>query len=110
MQNLTKEKRSEPRVIIDEPYSMELIVRDVPFLFSSRVWDVSLSGRSLLVRDDSVLLKQLKIRDKIRMRYWKTEATRFHSSNIEAEIKHITKHTNRRMGGNHLVGIYEFLI
>ena len=56
-----KERRSEPRRIIDQYYSVEFLVEDLEFAYQFKIWNKSSKGISVLVKEDSDLLNHIKV-------------------------------------------------
>jgi hypothetical protein len=110
MQNGFTEKRAEPRTIIDEYYTVEFLLKGTPFIFQLKVWDLSFTGRSLLLKDNSVLLKYLEAGEKVGIKYYKASSRRSDNYYLKSEIKHITKCLNGRFEGYHLLGLSEDLV
>jgi len=102
--NISKERRSEPRSIVDKYSSVEFTTGDLGFLFQFKIWETSLSGMSILVKEDSSLLEYLKVGDIIDMKYYPEELPS-ESITLKTEIKHITKDVPERIKGHYLVGL-----
>jgi len=76
MENEFLEKRSEPRSIIDEYYSVNLSIDKKPSLFQFLIWDMSLKGMCLLVKEDSDALNHLKVGQIFNMKYYKRDSSK----------------------------------
>jgi len=69
-----EDKRSEPRTIVDQYYSVEFSVKDIDSVYQFRIWNTSAKGICVLVKDGSALLKYLKVGDVLNMKYYKTDS------------------------------------
>jgi hypothetical protein len=104
MPSNTTERRSEPRTIMDQFYSVEFSISDIPSLYQFKIWDISTKGMCLLVKEGSEILEKIKVGDVVEMRYYTAEASK-PTEYLETEIKHITKDDKGRFKGHYLVGI-----
>ena len=98
------ERRSEPRTKVDKYYSVEFFVPSGTFTYQFRIWNLSRKGICIVVKDDSNLMKHLKVGDVFNMKYYSTDS----SSpwvHLKTEIKHITKQKKGRFEGHTLVGL-----
>lgn len=99
------ERRSAPRTIIDDYYSVEFAIEGIPYNFQFKIWNVSHKGACLVVKEDSVLLNHLKVGDIVKMKYYKPGACKPNTEFFETEIRHITEDDKERFSGHYLVGI-----
>ena len=83
------ERRSETRAIVDKYSSVEFSINNIAFLFQFKIWETSLSGMSILVKEDSVVLEHLKVGDILDMKYY-PEKLREDPIMLKTKIKHIT--------------------
>jgi hypothetical protein len=98
------EKRREPRTIIDEFYSVELILPSVTFIYQFRIWNLSSQGICILVKDDSEVLKHLRVGDTLEMKYYPTDKSTL-PQHLKTEIRHVTKEEHEKFEGHTLVGL-----
>jgi hypothetical protein len=99
-----KERRSDPRSIIDDYFSVNFSVEGAPFVFQFLIWDMSPKGMSLVVREDSEAMRYFKVGKVFNMKYYKTnssEPPRY----LKTSIRHISRDENERFKGHYLVGI-----
>lgn len=98
------ERRSEIRTTVDGYHSVEFSLPDAEYIYQFRIWNLSPHGMCVVVRQDSDLLKHLKVGDVINLRYHagdlKNPIVR-----LRTEIKHITKQEQGRFKGHALVGL-----
>ena len=104
MANKFKERRAEPRSIIDQYYSVEFSIRDCPFTYQFKIWDISLKGICVLVKEDSDLLNYLKVGDILNLKYYTTDTSK-PIEFLKTEIRHITKDETGRFKSLYLVGL-----
>ena len=104
MKNISHEKRSEPRSIVDEYYSVNLSMDKRPSVFQFLIWDMSLKGMCLLVKEDSDALNHLKVGQIFNMKYYKRDSSK-PVEFLKTEIRHISKDDEGRFKGHYLVGI-----
>jgi len=99
-----KERRSEPRSVIDRYYSVEFSISDCAFVYQFKIWDMSSKGICVLVKEDSDLLNQLKVGEILNLKYYTTDSSK-PIEFLKTEIKHITKDEQGRFKGVCLVGL-----
>ena len=98
------ERRREPRTRVDQLYSVEFLCPGDIFIYRFKIWDISSKGIAILVRDDSEVLKHLKVGDVIEMKYYATD-TSVAPEHLRTQIKHITQDKGGRFKGHRLVGL-----
>ena len=99
-----KERRSEPRSIVDKYYSVEFSLGDMAFVYQFKIWDISSRGLSVLVKEGSDLLKHLKVGEVLRLKYYSTDSSK-PTEYLKTQIRHITKDQRARFKGHYLVGL-----
>jgi hypothetical protein len=104
MANKIEEKRSEPRNIIDRYYSVEFSIRNCPFAYQFKIWNISRKGICALVREDSQLLHYLKVGDVLNLKYYTTDTGK-PIEFLKTEIRHITKDESGHFKNLFLVGL-----
>ena len=104
MANEFMEKRSEPRTVIDQYYSVEFSIGNEAFLYQFKIWDMSSKGMCLLIKEDSAVLKHLKVDDIINMKYHKIDSPK-PGEYLKTKIRHITKDDEGRFKGHYKVGL-----
>jgi hypothetical protein len=98
-----KEKRSDKRKRTDRFYCAEIDLGPPLPIYQFRVRNISGHRASVLVKEDSSILKSLTIGQKLKMNYWTGE----HLGETKtwlAEIKHITKQICGSLKGHFIVG------
>ena len=104
MTNNFEEKRSEPRTVIDQYYSVDFSIGNESFLYQFKIWDLSSRGICLLIKEDSPVLDHLKVGDIVKMKYYEADSST-PGEYLNTEIKHITKDEEGRFKGHYIVGI-----
>jgi len=96
--------RSEPREILDRFYSVELLLEDTGLVYQFKLRDVSSKGLCILVKEDSAVLKNLKVNDMLDMKYNPPESPG-KSESLKTEIRHITKPEQEAFKGHLFIGL-----
>jgi hypothetical protein len=97
-------RRSEPRYLEGEYSSVELSLKELNFVYQFKIWDRSKSGMSILIKEDSEVLRHLKVGDILDMKYYPEESTD-EPIRLRTEIRHITKDASEKIKGHCLVGL-----
>ena len=98
-----KERRSENRKSIDRFYCVEIdLGRPLP-IYQFKLRNISGHRACVLVKEDSSILKSLKIGQKLKMNYWSGESLGT-TKTWQVQIKHITKQIHGSLKGHFLVG------
>jgi len=98
------EKRIEPRTILDKYYSVQFMLNGVGPTYLFKLRDISSNGLCILVKEDSGVLKHLKVGDMLTMEFKPPELTGT-SKLLKTQIRHITKGKEGRFMGHYLVGL-----
>ena len=98
------ERRCEPRTKADQYYSVEFSVPGATYAYQFRIWDLSSEGICVVVKNDSDLLKHLKVGEVLNMKYYTTDSSS-QTEYLKTQIKHITKDEQGRFKGHTLVGL-----
>ena len=97
-------RRGDARTFVGKYYSVEFSLSDLDFSYQFKIWDVSMKGMCVLVREDSNLLKYVKVGDILNMKYYPKEMVDT-IENLRTEVKHITKDDQGRFKGHYLIGL-----
>ena len=97
-------KRRDPRKIIDEFHSVEFSARNIDVSHQFKIWDLSLRGICVLVKEGASILKHIKVGDILDMKYYKPDSSE-PSDYTKTEIRHITREEEGRFRGHYLVGL-----
>lgn len=98
------ERRSETRSIEDPYFSVEFSLSELNYLYQFKIWDTSPSGMSILVKEDSEILKHIEVGDTLDMKYYLKESS-VEPVRLKTEIRHITKEVPERIKGHCLIGL-----
>jgi len=96
------ETRSDPCLIMDRYSSVEIAVNNSKLVYMFKIRNSPLSGIAILVKEDSVILKHLKVGDKLNLKYNPAVASDLPEYRT-TEIRHIIKDNNGRYNGHYLV-------
>ena len=83
---------------------MEFSLGSVNCLYQFKIWDVSPSGMSILVKEDSEVLNHIEIGDILDMKYY-PKKTSEDPVRLRTEIRHITRDVPERIKGHILIGL-----
>lgn len=98
-----KEKRIEKRTATDLA-SVEFSVSAVDLPYQFKVRETSVSGLSILVREDSAILEHLEEGMILEMKYYPTDRSE-NPQLLKTRIMHITKGHSRSLEGHCFVGL-----
>ena len=100
---ITQEKRRESRSTKLKDYRVEIKFVGEP-IYQFRVTDVSTKGASLLINDNSALLKMIEVGQIVDVNFISPQGLN-PSGMYKVEIRRITKMDKGRYSGHRLVGI-----
>lgn len=100
----TDDRRIEPRIPVDDYYSVEFSPKDLNTAYQFKIWNLSSRGMCILVRQDSQALEYLAVGDVLEMKYYSPDPTGSPRS-LRTEIKHITRDDQGRFKNHCLVGL-----
>lgn len=98
------EKRSEPRIILDQYYSVEFSLPGTGNIYKFKLRDLSSTGLCILVNETSTVLKHLKVEDILDMTYHPPKPST-PAESLKTKIRHITKPEHAPFKGHYLVGL-----
>ena len=99
------EKRHDSRTEVDKYYSVELSIADTSLIYQFRIWNLSSRGICIVVKEDSDLLKHMKVGNVLNMKYYPTDSS-CPKEYLKTQIKHITKDKQGRFRNHVLVGLF----
>ena len=102
MENI-EEKRKEQRTGA-KISSVEFSVNTFALAYQFKIIETSLSGMSILIKDDSAILEHLKEGMILKMKYY-PESESEAPKTLDTKIMHITKSESNRLKGHFQVGI-----
>ncbi len=97
------EKRSAKRAIPTGFNIAEIKLTGIP-LYQFKIKDISDSGASLLVKEDSAMINHLEVGQSLEIKLH-SESQAGLNGYFEAKIKHITKIEEGRYKGHYLIGV-----
>lgn len=97
------DRRSEQRQPSLKYHSVEMKLASLP-IYLFKLKEVSSNGASFMVKEDSAILKHLKVAQVLNMRYHADDEKQ-PSEVYRSEIKHITKALENPHKGHYAVGI-----
>ena len=102
--NSSQDRRPESRTILDRYYSVEFRLKDTGNVYQFKLRDMSSKGLGILVNKDSAVLKHLKVRDTLDMKYIPPESAGA-SESLKTQIAHITQKNEEPFKGHFLIGL-----
>jgi len=95
---------SEPKKCVDQYYSVEFAIEGLESAYQFKIWNKTSTHMSILVKENSDVLPQLKVGDTLNMRYYSDNL--IHPSEcLETAIRRITRNDRGRLKGHYLVGL-----
>lgn len=104
LQNPTLDRRAQKRVPADSYYSVQFFVEGLGSEYQFKLRDISPSGLSILVSQNSAVLDHLHVDDILEMIYYPEAAQRGHER-IKTLIRHITRSEGGRYAGHCIIGL-----
>lgn len=101
---VTAERRGEPRERVERYFCVEFILEGAEAIYQFRIWDLSSQGMCVLVKNDSDLLRHLKVGQRWNMKYCRDDASK-PADYLSTEIRHITRDESGRFKDHCLVGL-----
>ena len=97
------EKRSAKRALPTGFHGAEIKLTGVP-LYQFKLKDISDTGASLLVKEDSAMINHLEVGQSLKIKFHLKSRPDLNGY-FESKIKHITKVEEGRYKGHYLVGV-----
>ena len=101
---ITKENRSDRRILAKDYYSVEFQVKGIGPIYQFKLWDESAHGLSILVKEGSSVLDLLQVDDILEMNFFKDDPSGI-MKNVKTKIVHMTKQESGRFSGHFLIGL-----
>ncbi|RJQ57206.1 MAG: hypothetical protein C4530_13090 [Desulfobacteraceae bacterium] len=98
------DRRSEARTLVDRFYSVEFSKKGMDAIYQFKIWNISPKGMCILVKENSALVRHLKVGDVLDMKYYPSDDTG-PVERCKTEITHITKDAEGKFKGHFLVGL-----
>jgi hypothetical protein len=100
--NRSAERKSESRTILDKFYSVQSFLNYMGPTYLFKLRDIPLNGLCILVKEDSSVLKGLKVGDILDMEY-NTTGLSDSSKRLKTQVSY--KNCHDRFAGHSLVGL-----
>jgi hypothetical protein len=97
-------KKCELKMQIDQYYSVEFSVNGPSVPHQFKLWNIPPTPMCLLVKEDSDVLRGLKVGDTVKMKYYPADSA-FPSDYLDTAIRHIGKNDQERFKNHYLVGL-----
>lgn len=98
------DRRSEPRITIDEFYSMQFFLEKLHCTCQFKLWDISTHGLCIILKNDSEILPALTVGDVLKVKYHPINL--YDETKIsETQIRHISPGGEHRFKDHTLVGL-----
>ena len=97
-------RRSETEKNVDQYYSVEFSVNGPSVPHQFKLWNIPPTPMCLLVKEDSDVLRGLKVGDTVKMKYYPADSA-FPSDYLDTAIRHIGKNDQERFKNHYLVGL-----
>ena len=100
----TYDKRSEPRTILDQYYSVEFLLEETGNTYQFKLRDLSPKGLCIVVNESSAVLKYVKLGEILDMKFHPPEAAG-RAESLKTRIRHITKNDHEPFKGHFFIGL-----
>ena len=98
------EARRGHRRVSEDYYSVEFSLRGLDVSYQFKIWSMDPASICVLVREDSDVLRRLKVGDVLNMKYYSNSSIDPHDY-LRTAITQITKTDNGRFKGHYVVGL-----
>lgn len=99
-----QEERAEDRDLLGRYFSVEFSLKASGVVYQFRLRDLSSHGLGILVREDSAVLKDLRVGDTLEVTYHPPQASG-HGEILKTRIRHITEIKQKSVGSHFLIGL-----
>lgn len=101
-----EDRRSEPRLEEGRFHSVEINLGAPLPIYQFNLRDVSEKGVCILVRENSPILKRIKVDQELDLKFYATDESKANIvKQMKTRIRHITKGTPGHYSGHCLVGV-----
>jgi len=98
------DKRSEPRTVLDQYYSVEFLLKEPGNIYQFKLRDLSSKGLCIIVNESSAVLKHVKIGETLDMKFHPPDASG-RAESLKTQIRHISKNDHKPFKGHFLIGL-----
>lgn len=99
-----RRKSNCPGVGTDDYYSAEFVVDGLEVSYQFKIWEKAPRAVSVLVKENSDILQQLKVGDTLDVKYYSMTSA-YPSEWQRTAVRHITLNDEGRLKGHYLVGL-----
>ena len=85
-------------------HSVEFSLKELSVHYQFKIWDTESMPMCVLVREDSDILRLLKVGDTLNVQYYSLGSA-YPSDSLATAIRHITRNDQGRFKGHFLVGL-----
>ena len=100
----TKETKSGLKRQMDQYFSVEFSISEHSVLHQFKIWNIPPTTMCLLVKEDSDILRGIKVGDTLKMKYY-SDGSAYPSDYLDTEILHIGKNDQKRFKNHYLIGL-----
>lgn len=94
----------DPGISKEQCESVEFSIHGIECLHQFRIWNILPESMCVLVKEDSEILRALKVGDILPLKYYTSDSFR-PTVYLDTEIKHIQKEEKGRFKGHYLIGL-----
>ena len=95
---------TEPKNRVNQYYSVEFAIEGLESACQFKIWNKSSTHMSILVKENSDVLPQLRVGDRLNMRYYSDNLVH-PTEYLETAIRQISRNDRGRLKGHYLVGL-----
>jgi hypothetical protein len=99
-----EEKNADYKRERDQYYSVEFSINGLGVPHQFKIWNIPPTAMCLLVKENSDILRGLRVGDTLRMKYYSANSA-YPSDYMETTIRHIGKNDQERFKQHYLVGL-----
>jgi hypothetical protein len=99
-----EEKKCDLKMQMEQYYSVEFSVNGPSVPHQFKLWNIPPTPMCLLVKEDSDVLRGLKVGDTVKMKYYPADSAS-PSDYLDTAIRHIGKNDQERFKNHYLVGL-----
>jgi hypothetical protein len=100
----SEDKNSDYKRRMDQYYSVEFSINGLGVPHQFKIWNIPPTAMCLLVKENSDILRGLRVGDTLRMKYYSANSA-YPSDYMETTIRHIGKNDQERFKKHYLVGL-----
>jgi len=94
----------EPKNRVDQHYSVECAIEGLESAYQFKIWNKTSTHMSILVKENSDVLPQLRVGDTLNMSYYSDNLVH-PTEYLETAVRQIIRSDQARLKGHYLVGL-----